>query len=73
MSERSYHEILRRAADELSREELLQMSEELSLQAVRRATARPTQFQQLRGLGKETWNGINPDEYVAQERDSWDG
>jgi len=25
------------------------------------------------GLGKEIWDGIDPDEYVAKERDSWDG
>ena len=27
---------------------------------------------ELRGLGKETWEGIDPAEYVRQERDSWD-
>jgi hypothetical protein len=27
---------------------------------------------ELRGLGKETWERINPAEYVRQERDSWD-
>jgi plasmid stability protein len=27
---------------------------------------------ELRGLGKEVWEGIDPAEYVRQERDSWD-
>lgn len=27
---------------------------------------------ELRGLGKEIWEGIDPAEYVRQERDSWD-
>jgi hypothetical protein len=27
---------------------------------------------ELRGLGKEIWEGIDPVEYVAQERDSWE-
>ena len=27
----------------------------------------------LEGLGAEIWKGIDPDEYVAKERDSWDG
>jgi hypothetical protein len=27
---------------------------------------------QLRGLGKEYWAGIDVDEYVRQERASWD-
>ena len=26
----------------------------------------------LRGLGKETWEGIDPAEHVAAERDAWD-
>jgi hypothetical protein len=28
---------------------------------------------ELRGLGKEVWAGVNPDEYVEEERASWDG
>jgi len=27
---------------------------------------------ELRGLGKEIWEGNDPEEYVRQERDSWD-
>lgn len=27
---------------------------------------------ELRGLGKEMWQGIDAAEYVARERDSWD-
>jgi hypothetical protein len=26
---------------------------------------------ELRGLGKEIWQGIDVDEYLKQERDSW--
>jgi hypothetical protein len=28
---------------------------------------------ELRGLGKENWNGMDAQEYVDQERMSWDG
>ena len=28
---------------------------------------------ELEGLGKGTWAGIDAQEYVRQERDSWDG
>ena len=28
---------------------------------------------ELRGLGKELWAGVDPDEYVEQERSSWNG
>ncbi len=26
---------------------------------------------ELRGLGKEIWEGVDPQEYVRQERDAW--
>ena len=28
---------------------------------------------ELRGLGKEVWSGVDPDQYVEQERSSWNG
>ena len=73
MPNRSYDEILKRASDELSREELLKLSEELTIQAVHKSPKNPRSILELRGLGKEVWKGVDPDEYVAQERDSWDG
>ena len=27
---------------------------------------------ELRGLGKEIWEGVDPVEYIKQERDSWE-
>ena len=27
---------------------------------------------ELRGLGKEVWEGIDPAKYIREERDSWD-
>lgn len=72
MANNIYDEILERAANELSREELLRLSEALTMQALRKQTIKPRSILELRGLGKETWEGIDPDEYVAQERDSWD-
>jgi len=27
---------------------------------------------ELRGLGREIWEGVDPVEYVKQERDSWE-
>lgn len=72
MAEKAYDEILKRASDELSREELLRLSEALTIQAVQKPPAKPRSIMELQGLGKEIWEGIDPDEYVAQERDSWD-
>ena len=31
-----------------------------------------TSILELRGLGKELWEGIDPAEYIEQERASWD-
>jgi hypothetical protein len=73
MADKAYDEILKRASDELSREELLSLSEQLTLQAQKKKSEKPRSLRELRGLGKEVWGDIDPDEYVAQERDSWDG
>ena len=32
----------------------------------------PRSILELRGLGKESWEGIDPEAYVRAERDSWD-
>ncbi len=34
---------------------------------------RPHSILELRGLGKEVWAGVNPDDYVEEERASWNG
>lgn len=73
MSNEVYEEILKRASDELSREELLKLSEQLTIQAVNKGPQKSHSLRELRGLGKEVWGDIDPDEYVAKERDSWDG
>lgn len=33
---------------------------------------KPGTITDLKGLGKEAWKGVDPDEYVAEERDSWE-
>ncbi|HEY0738900.1 MAG TPA: hypothetical protein VGD69_28535 [Herpetosiphonaceae bacterium] len=30
-------------------------------------------IRELRGLGKEIWAGIDAQQYIREERDSWDG
>lgn len=32
----------------------------------------PLSILELKGLGKELWEGIDPDAYIREERDSWD-
>ena len=38
-----------------------------------RPTASTHSIVELEGLGKEIWEGIDPKEYIEQERKSWDG
>lgn len=36
------------------------------------ATPKELSILELRGLGKEIWNGIDAAEYIRRERESWD-
>ena len=67
-----YDEILKRAQGELSPEEQTKLLEELS-QFVGRKNGGSHRITDFKGLGKEIWQGVDADEYVAKERDSWDG
>jgi len=33
----------------------------------------PRSIAELRGLGKKIWQGVDADEYVRKDRDSWGG
>jgi len=35
-------------------------------------TPKPLSILELRGLGKELWEGIDPAKYIEEERNSWD-
>jgi hypothetical protein len=72
MPTNSYDDILKRAKAELTHEEQQKLSEVLSQHAGRK-NGGTHQITDLRGLGKEIWKGVDADEYVAEERDSWDG
>lgn len=52
---------------------MLRLSEDLTIQAVKKCPKNPRSILELQGLGKEIWEGIDPDAYVAQEREAWDG
>ncbi|KYC41825.1 hypothetical protein WA1_17525 [Scytonema hofmannii PCC 7110] len=71
----NYHEV-RRLAEDLTPDEQMRLIEELSVLIRRRVTITPKpkrSILELEGLGKEVWNGIDAQEYVNQERDSWNG
>lgn len=72
MTSKAYTEILNRAQVELSAEEVQRLAAELIMLAGTNGNGRRA-ITGLRGLGKELWEGVDPDIHVAQERDSWDG
>jgi hypothetical protein len=73
MSTDPYDEILKRAENELSQEQKQRLVNELAQRAGRQSGSDTHNIMELRGLGKELWDGVDADAYVAKERDSWDG
>jgi len=69
----SYENALQLAA-KLSRDEQLRLIQELTAYAGESADSEPEHsIMELRGLGKEIWEEIDAQEYVNQERASWNG
>lgn len=61
-------------AELLSPEEQLRLIEELKARAGEGAASKPQHsIMELRGLGKEIWQGIDTTEYIRNERASWNG
>lgn len=59
-------------ASELPRGELLELANQLLAQAHPAGAGAACSITDLKGLGKELWQGVDPDDYMAQERESWD-
>jgi hypothetical protein len=61
-------------AESLSPEEQLRLIEELKVRASEGVAPEPQHsIMELCGLGKEIWEGIDAQEYVNNERASWNG
>ena len=67
-----FEEILKRAKEELSKAEQQKLAEVLAQTAAQNG-GQQRSITELKGLGKEIWKDVDADEYVAKERDSWDG
>jgi hypothetical protein len=68
-----YQEICQQV-ENLTPDEQLRLLEELASLVRRRVTPKPKRsIMELEGLGKEIWQGVDAQEYVDQERDSWNG
>ena len=74
MSINVYDDVLRRV-QRLSPEDQLRLLEDVA-SLVRRKTTHPARRRsilELRGLGREIWQGIDAQDYIDQERASWNG
>ena len=73
MTAPAYDEVLS-AAQRLDPQDQLRLAEQL-IALARRQLSSPPQHSilELEGLGKEIWEGIDAQEYVDRERDSWGG
>ena len=71
----NYQELLQKAKS-LTPEEQLKLVEDLSIlirQQLKMTPKPKRSILEVRGLGKEIWGNIDAQEYVNQERDSWNG
>jgi hypothetical protein len=65
---------IRRQVENLTPDEQLRLLEELAAMVRHRIIMKPKRsIMELEGLGKETWQGLDAQEYVNQERASWNG
>jgi hypothetical protein len=58
-------------AKSLSRDEQLRLIQDLAILATPSGKPRHS-ILELEGLGAEIWQGIDPKQYVTEERQSWD-
>jgi len=74
MSINVYNDVLRRVQG-LSPDDQLRLLEDVASLVRRKVAtqARRRSILELRGLGKEIWQDIDAQEYIDQERASWNG
>jgi hypothetical protein len=74
MSTYAYREVLNRAQQLTPDEQIRLIEELLALIRDRQEPSEPRHsLLELRGMGKELWRSIDVDQYIEQERNSWDG
>ncbi len=73
MATAAYKNALEMAAS-LSHEEQVQLVRELATRVVTDSEPKSQRsILELRGLGKDIWQGIDAQEYIRSERSSWNG
>jgi hypothetical protein len=72
MAANPYEDILKRAQAELTQDQQQRLSEVLAQHSGRKNGGTHS-ILDLEGLGADVWENVDPDDYVAKERDSWGG
>ena len=73
MTTYAYRQILNQVK-QLKPDEQIQLMEDLLTILRRQVEQKPLHsILELEGLGKEIWEGVDVQEYINRERDSWDG
>lgn len=71
MAESSYEAALRSVETLHPADQLRLVGELTERLSLRRASGACRSILELRGMGKEVWSGVDPDQYVDRERSSW--
>lgn len=69
----SPYEIARKSVEALDPADQFRLLSELSARLSGELGRRPRSLMELEGLGQEVWQGLDVDDYIRQERSSWDG
>ena len=73
MPVKTYQEVLSQV-ERLSPDDQLRLVEQLAGKLRREiATTKAHRITELKGVGKELWEEIDVQQYIDQERDSWNG
>jgi hypothetical protein len=67
------YETAKRSVEALPHTERLRLVSELAASLSGELDPQPRSLMELEGLGREVWQGVDVDEYLRQERSSWDG
>ena len=60
--------------EQLTPDERQKLVEEMIAMSHPQPSRKPKhRIMELKGLGKEIWEGIDPQQYIEEERNSWDG
>ncbi len=67
------YERAKRSVEALAPAEQLRLLSELAASLGAELDPQPRSLLELEGLGREVWQGLGVEEYLHQERSSWDG